>query len=182
MTAEYDLTKDDLTAFNLYHHRHSPTARRQYLRAWFTPAILWLLVCTGIWYLADMKRDTPLQTFLDLLPLFSGAAIHLALFPWLYRRRLRKIIGSMVSEGENRGLFDRRRVTMSAQEVIDASEFSRNSTAWRSVERVVISREYLYIYTNALAAIILPERAFADRSEFDTFARTATEYYQKART
>lgn len=85
----------------------------------------------------------------------------------------------MVSEGENRGLFGRRRVTISAQEVVDASELSRNSTAWRSVERVVVANEYLYIYTNALAAIILPQRAFADRSAFDTFARTATEYYQK---
>jgi len=33
MTAEYEITQDDLSAFNLYHHRHSPTARRQYLRS-----------------------------------------------------------------------------------------------------------------------------------------------------
>ena len=32
MTDEYELTKDDLSVFNLYHQRHSQTARRHYLR------------------------------------------------------------------------------------------------------------------------------------------------------
>jgi hypothetical protein len=62
MTAEYEITKDDLIAFNLYHHRHSPTTRRQYLRSWFVPAFMWLLVCTGIWYWAGRERGTPLRS------------------------------------------------------------------------------------------------------------------------
>ena len=76
MTTEYELTKDDLSTFNLYHHRHSPTARRQYLRSWFIPAVVWSIVFAAIWYLADRERGTPLQTFLDLLPLFSGVPIY----------------------------------------------------------------------------------------------------------
>ena len=90
MTAEYVITKDDLSAFNLYHHRHSPTARRQYLRSWFSFPVVWLLVCTGIWHLADRARGTPLRTFLDLLPLFSGVPVYLVYFPWAYRRNLKK--------------------------------------------------------------------------------------------
>jgi len=102
MTAEYEITKDDLRAFNLYHHRHSPTARQHYLRSWFVPAFVWLFVCIGIWYLADRERGTPLRTFLDLLPLFSGVPLYLVYFPWAYRRKLRKIVDGMVGEGQNR--------------------------------------------------------------------------------
>ncbi len=40
MTAEYEITRDDFRAFNLYHHRHSPTARRQYLLSWLVPAFM----------------------------------------------------------------------------------------------------------------------------------------------
>ena len=115
MTAEYELTKDDLRVFNLYHHFQSPTARQHYHRAWFIPAFVWLLVCTGIWYVADREHGTPFRTFLDLLPLFSGVPIHLAIFPWWYRRKLRKIVDGMVGEGANRGLFGRHRVTISPE-------------------------------------------------------------------
>jgi hypothetical protein len=88
MTAEYDLKKDDWSAFSLYHHFHSPTAHRQYLRSWFVPATIWLLVCMVIWHLADRERGTPLRTFFDLLPLFSGVPTYLIYFPWAYRRKV----------------------------------------------------------------------------------------------
>jgi len=180
MTVEYEITKDDLSAFHLYHHRHSPTARRQYLRSWFLPAFVWLLVCSGIWYLADRERGTPLRTFLDLLPLFSGVPLQLLYFPWAYRRKLRKIIEGMVSEGQNRGVFSRHRVTISPEGVTESCEHGQTSTAWRAIERVASAGEHAYIYTNAVAAIIVPRRAFASPTEFDEFVRTAREHLEKA--
>ena len=180
MTTEYELTKDDLEAFNLYHNVHSPTARRHYYRAWFIPAIVWLLICTGIWYLADKERGTPFRTFLDLLPLFSGVPIHLVIFPWWYRRKVRKIVAGMGGEGRNHGLFSRHRVTISSESVSDSSEHGQTSTAWRAVERVATADAHAYIYINALAAIIVPRRAFAGPSEFEEFVRTAREHHEKA--
>lgn len=180
MTAEYEITKEDLIAFNLYHHRHSPTARRQYLRSWFVPAFVWLFVFSGIWYLADKERGTPLRTFLDLLPLFSGLPLYVVCFPWAYRWKIRKIVAGMVSEGQNRGLFSRHRVTISPEGVIDSGEHGQTSTAWRGVERVVAADEHAYIYTNALGAVIVPRRAFAGPSEFEEFVRTARGHHEKA--
>ena len=180
MNAEYELTKDDLSTFNFYHHIHSPTARRQYYRSWFVPAVIWLVVCTGLWYLADRERGTPLRTFLDLLPLFSGLPLYLIYFPWAYRRKLRKIVAGMVSEGQNRGLFSRHRVMISPEEVTDSGEFGQSSTAWRAVERVALNGDYAFIYTNALAAIIVPRRAFPVPKDFEEFVRTAGEYHKKA--
>jgi len=176
MTAEYEITKADLCAFNLYHHRHSPTARRQYLRSWFIPAFAWLLVCIGIWYLADRERGTPSRTLLDLLPLFSIVPLYLLYFPWVYRRKLRKIVDGMVSEGKNRGLFSHHRVTISPEGVTDSGEHNQTATAWRAVERVAAAGEHAYIYTSALSAIIVPRRAFASPSEFEAFVQTAREY------
>jgi hypothetical protein len=179
MNAEYELTKDDLSAFNLYHHFHSPTARRQYYRSWFVPAFIWLLACTGIWYLADRERGTPLRTFLDLSPLFAGVPLYLIYFPWAYRRKLRKIVAGMVSEGQNRGLFSRHRVTISPEGVTDSGEFGQSSTAWRAVERVACNGDYAFVYANALTAIIVPRRAFAAPTEFEEFVRTASDYHEK---
>jgi hypothetical protein len=180
MTAEYEITKEDVGAFNLYHSLHSPAARRQYLRSWFVPAVIWLFVFSGIWYFADRERGRPFQTFLDLFPLFSFVPLYLLYFPWAYRRKLRNIVAGMVSEGQNRGLFGRHRVTISPESVVESSEHSQSSTAWRAVERIVSADERAYIYTNALAAIIVPRRAFASPSEFDAFVRTARGHHEKA--
>ena len=179
MNVEYELTKDDLSAFNLYHHFHSPTARRQYFRSWFLPAAIWLLVCTGVWYVAGRESGTPMRTFLGLLPLFSGAPFYLIYFPWAYRRMFRKIVAGMVSEGQNRGLFSLHHVTISPEGVTDASEFGQSSTFWRAVERVASNDNYAFVYTNALAAIIVPRRAFAAPTEFEEFVRRATDYHEK---
>ena len=71
-SVEYDLVKDDWSAFNFCHHFHSPTARRQYLWAWFGSALLVLFVCLGITLLASLNSPTPVATFLALLPLSAG--------------------------------------------------------------------------------------------------------------
>ena len=180
MTAEYEITRDDLSAFNLYHHRHSPTARRHYRRSWLLPAFIGFLICSGIGYLANDGRG-PWRTFLDLLPLFSFVPMYLLYFPWAYRRTLRKNVAGMVSEGQNRGLFSPHRVTISPEGVTSSSELEQTSTAWRAVERVVASPTHAYIYTNALAAVIVPQRAFASPAEFEEFIRTARDYYENAR-
>jgi hypothetical protein len=77
-------------------------------------------------------------------------------------------------------LFSRHRVTISAESVTDAGEHCQTATAWRAVERVAASEEHAYIYTNALTAIIVPRRAFADPPEFEQFVRLAKDYREKA--
>jgi hypothetical protein len=180
MVIEYEITKEDLAAFNLYHQFQSPTARRHYVRAWIFPAAAWLILCTGIWYLADRERGRPFRTFLDLLPLFSGVPLYLLYFPWAYRRKVRKIIAGMVNEGENRGVLGRHQVRISPEGIRESGELSEASTAWRAIERVVRDGEYAFIYTNALAAIIVPRRAFGSLEEFEQFVRAASAYHQKA--
>jgi hypothetical protein len=181
MTAEYEITKEDFIAYNLYHHRHSPTARRQYLWAWLLPAFLWLIVCVAIWYFADRNRGTPLRTFLHLLPLFSAVPLHLLYFPWAYKRKLRKTVDGMASEGRNEGLFSRHRVTISPEGVTDSSEHIQTSSAWRAIEQIASTEDHAYIYINAMAALIVPRRGFSSPSEFDEFVRTARQYHEKAR-
>jgi hypothetical protein len=134
----------------------------------------------AFWYLADRERGTPLQTFLDLLPLFSIVPLYVLYFPGAYRHRLRKIVAGMVGEGQNRGLFSRHRVTISPEGVADASEHGQSSTAWRAVERVAAADEHVYIYTSALGAVIVPRRAFAGPSQFEEFVRTAREHHERA--
>lgn len=180
MKVQYEINQDDVSAFNLFHHFHSPTIRRQYLRSWLIPAFVMFLACTSFWYWVDKDRGTPLQTFLDLLPLFFVVPIYLIYFPWAYRRKIRSLVARMIDEGQNRALFGHHEVTISEDGIAGSSEFSQATMAWRAVERVTHNADYIYIYTNAMAALIVPHRAFASTKEFDDFARIATEYHRNA--
>ncbi len=179
MTAEFEITRDDLVAFNQFHNRHSPMARRQFLIAWLLPVVAWFLVFSVIWYFADKHRGTPLRTLLDLLPLLSFVPIYLLYFPWAYRRKLRKLVGGMVSEGRNRGLLGWHRVGISPTEITEANGHGQTSIRWSGIERVAAENGLAFIYTSAISAIIVPERAFPDPVEFEQFLRQAREYHEK---
>lgn len=180
MTIEFNLTKEDLAAFNHYHLRHSPTARRQYLRGWLVPPAIWLAIFLTIWLLADSQRGTPLKTLRDLLPLFVFVPLYLIYFPYAHRRTIQRTIEGMTSEGKNRGMLGRRRLTLKAEGLAEATEVSETTTSWSGVERVSVSEEHAFIYVSALAAITVPRRAFPSETEFNSFVRAATDLQTKA--
>ena len=180
VSIECEVTKDDLVAFNQYHNRHSPFGRRQYLRALLRFPALWLLVFAMIWYFADQKRGTPLQTFLDLSPLLYGLVVYLLYIPFAYRRAVQQAVNGMLDEGKNKGILGRHRVTLTPESVIEASEFSQNATSWRAVERVVEFGDHVFIYINSMAAIVVPRRAFPAPSEFDKFINAANAHRERA--
>lgn len=60
------------------------------------------------------------------------------------------------------------------------SELGQSTTAWKAVEKVAAVDGGIYIYTSALAAVIVPRRAFASQLEFDEFVRMAGAFHEKA--
>jgi hypothetical protein len=180
MTVEFNIDAADFEDWNFYHNLHSPTARRNYLWGWFLPPAMWLIVFGLIWQLADQKRGTPLRTFLDLLPLFFPVPFLLIYYPFAYRRKLKKIIKGMVNEGKNRSLFGKHQVILSADGIQDLRELQRTWTSWKAVERIVKMNSCAYIYVSGLSAIIIPVRAFASESEFESFVQEAEGFLQSA--
>ncbi len=180
LTAEYELTKDDWIAFNFYRHFHSPIARRQYLRSWFSSVIAVLIICLGISLLASLNSPTPGSTFVALLPLYSGVLFCLVWFPWSNRRKVRKIVAGMLGEGRNRTLLGKQRVAISPEGITKSSDFDRTTVAWSGIEQVIKDKDHAYVYTSTLTAIIVPRRAFADDVGFDEFVSKATQYHEEA--
>jgi YcxB-like protein len=175
-----NLTKEDWSAFNYYHHFHSPTTRRQYLRGWFGSAIIVLLICLGVSLIASLNSPHPGSTFPVLLPLFSAVLLCLVWFPWVYRHKVRNIVAGMIGEGRNRTLLGRQRVSISPEGISRSSDFDQTSTRWSAVERVIKDKDHAFVYTRALTAIIIPRRTFADVVAFDDFVLRATGYLREA--
>ena len=55
-------------------------------------------------------------------------------------------------------------------------------TAWEGIDRIVVTDQHAFFYLNEVAVYcILPRRAFADESEFETFVASARTYHDAAK-
>lgn len=179
MTVQYELNKDDYVAFSLYHHYHSPTVLKHYYRDWFIPVLMFICIFALIWYFADLERDTPLKTFINLLPLFSFVPIYLIYFPLSFRRRIKKVVKGMIDDGRNINLFGRHEVSITDDGIDDLGEYSNTSHKWPAIEKIVMFKEYIFIYLSSIEAIIIPHRAFSATEEFHSFFASASAFREK---
>lgn len=180
MIVEYELAPSDFVAFTVHHHRHSPASLRQYYRAVFVPPAIWLTVWLILWYTSIDAEHSSWDSFRALLPLLWFLPLYPLVYRWLYHRNMVKIANRMCREGNNRGLFSLQKAEISAEGVANSSAFDQTMTTWAAVERVSRDCEHIYIYVNALMAVIIPRRAFATELEFDGFVESARRFHERA--
>ncbi|MGQ9807317.1 MAG: YcxB family protein [Armatimonadota bacterium] len=167
---EYDFTLEDALAFNEYHFRRSPAGRRARLRHMFLPPAIWMGLALG--FEAFVGGDTN-HSFAVALAAVSAMWILTA--PLFLARQIRRSVQRMYGEGRNRALFGRHVMTVSSEGVTDEGPGTRTQTRWESVERIARSMDHLFIYLNAVAAHVVPARAFRDRGEFERFVESVRE-------
>lgn len=173
---QYQLNKEDFKAFNLYHYYHSPTTRKQYYRSWFMPIVIWLIFFVIIWYFSLTDESTPLRGLLDLSPLLVFVPLYLVYYPFAFRRRFTKIVKSMFDDGRNVIFLGDKKVSISETGIDDIGEYSSTSIKWPAIERVVLFKEYIFVYTSSTEGIIIPARAFSTDEEFNSFYNAANTY------
>lgn len=180
MTIEYQLTQDDLETFNLYHNRHSPFARQQFWKSLLVPVSVWLTLWIILWYLGNRGRNEPVQTAIALSPLLYMLPVYILIYPWLYRRAVRKGVAGMLKEGKNRDMYAKQHLTVTPEAIHSSNEFGQSTTYWRAVERLVEDEDHIYIYLSTYIALIIPRRAFREEGEFERFSQAAQGYYAGA--
>lgn len=145
----YTNTIDDMVAFNMYHISYSPTLRR--IRLWSTWGLA--LIVLLISALVSLFRRDP---FL-LIVIASWSAIYLLVsIPW-YKWTVRRRIGKLVREGQNRSFLCEHTLRLTADGLHAASEVSEGKILWSGIERIGENEEYLFIYTGAGVGIVIPK-------------------------
>ena len=177
LSVSYEFTKDDLVAFNRYHSRNSPTARRQYFRALIIIPAVWLAIWLLLVYSAGKKDGDFLRAASALKTLIIFLPAYCLLFPVFHRRTLRRAIDGMIDEGSNRRLFGQKTITASESGITERGEHGSSTTAWSAVERIVRLEDVTYVYVSALSAEIVPRRAFQSGSEYDAFISRLQDFH-----
>jgi hypothetical protein len=167
---EYELTRDDLYAFQWRAAFHSPRGRR--IRRWayfgWLLAIVLLAIVPAI---GPRGLDISRVSFTFILIAFPIAA----LFQWFFETRMmRRLINRLLDdEKPGRGQLGRHRLVLTEDAVVESTAVNEQRTSWAGVDRVEQNADYIFIYTSAAAAHMIPKRAFRDSAEAEAFYQLA---------
>jgi hypothetical protein len=176
MEIEFEITLDDLVAFNVYHNRHSKPGKRNRL---ILSGFLTLAALASMSSILLPDPDSPIvwnasSITLSLLPiLFMAALFGLALSPGVRRWQTKRALKRLLSEGKSKRLVGARRLTLTSTGVTHRTAVTEAETKWSAVEKLVETDQHLFIYTSPVEAFIVPRRAFVDEAQYQEFAGTA---------
>jgi hypothetical protein len=172
MEVEYELTRDDLYAFQwraAFSSGIGKRARRWAYLAWFVAIVLFaILPAIG----ADGFVISRIS-FKFILVAYPIAALG----QWFFETRLtrRLILRLLKDEKPGRGQLGKHRLAMNEEGIVESTGVNQSRTSWIGVDRVEQNADYIFIYTSPHAAHMIPKRAFRDPQEAEAF-------YQFART
>jgi hypothetical protein len=165
---EYELTRDDLYAFQWRGVFLTPRGRR----ARRVPYLIWVLAILIFAIVPAIGADG--FTISRISVGFIVVAIPIAfLFQWCLERWLirRTILRLLEDEKPGKGLLGRHRIVLSQDGLVESTAVGESRASWTGVDRIEQDSHNIYIYTSLAAAHVIPKRAFRDPQEADAFYR-----------
>jgi hypothetical protein len=146
----YTPTIEDYVAFNLYHLRHSPVARRAKWRAVVLMGFFVLLACAVVSYMTRSSWGTyVVQVILCALIVVYSA--------WRYDHNVAVHVRRHLREGRNAAQLSPHTVRIAADGIVEATTLNEATYRWPAIERVAESDDHLFIYIGAAQAIGIPK-------------------------
>ena len=166
MRVSFDTTLDDIHAFNTHYARTAqlPQQSRKMVRGALTLTLGSLMFALGIAF---------------HLPIAFWIINALILFGWwqFYPRGVeamaRRSTQKLYAEGRNAGMLGPTTVTIEPEWLSEASSEREVRTRWRSVEKMDLTADYIFLYVTGFSAVIVPFRAFAGPDVKNAFIELA---------
>ena len=170
LEVEYEITRGDLFAFQWRAAFTSPMARRRQWKAyavWFVALLLFASV-------PAIGADGFVPSRISLTFLLIAFPV-VAFLQWFLERRLMRgailrLVGQERPEG---GQLGRHRMELSDGGLLERTAVGESRISWAGVDRVEEDPHYIYIYTSAAAAHVIPKRAFPATSGAEAFYQHA---------
>jgi hypothetical protein len=165
---EYELTRRDLYAFQWRAVFASPRGRRARRKVYF----LWLLAVVLFAAVPAIGADGFAISRVNFTFLVIAFPV-VVLFQWFLERRLVRsaILQLLKEEKPGKGQLGKHRMVVSEDGLIESTAVGESRISWAGVDRIEQNPEYIFIYTSALGAHVIPKRAFRDTQEAEDFYR-----------
>jgi hypothetical protein len=181
MEVEYELTPEDVVAFNRYSRwgffPRPPTR-------WKTDLIILglLVVSASVLVYVLFALDFSLSSlFYSAFPPFISVFTSILTIFLMNRILAPTQIWKTLRQGRNAEMvLGWQQIALNAQGVRRESQFSSSIHFWKGIDKVATTEEHVFFYLRTATAYIVPLRAFPDGRAFDAFADAAKRYYETA--
>lgn len=166
MEVHYELTEEDVIAFNLYHIQNSKTGKNSLRWQRYVSPVIFLLFAYFLSVYSDMQLSL-------LLPIFGVTAVIWVLFyPKYFYYHITRQVRKMLKEGTNSGLVGSHVLKMTKSGITDQSSAAETSVQWNGITQVAEDAQYVFIYTSTVSAYILPKRDIYSLDNLKSFIET----------
>lgn len=163
MQLDYELTIEDIVNFNLYHFRNSKTFKnKRILFRWIIP--IWVIL-VHVYLNFDQSNGTIL---LYNIPIFLFGALWYFFYNRLYFWRVGVNLNKMLREGRNNGMIGKQKITLTDDSLNVETEFHSSRFKLGSINQIVETTEYIFLYLTSMSALVIPQPAFRN-SKKDEF-------------
>lgn len=166
MNIEYTNTTEDFVAFAEHCRRTSPVARRNALVQSLIAA------ATAFGLVAFMIRNV----VFGIGAAVTAVVIYRVITPGWVGRQVRAVY----AEGRNKGTVGRHKLELAPDALVEHSEAGTGTYRWDALEKIDVTDGYVFVFTSALAAHVIPARAFRTPEERNDFLDEARRRMAKA--
>jgi hypothetical protein len=174
MEAQFEMLPQDIAAFQRYYAKH---------RNWFTWVTGRTLMLVGVMLVQMGSVHLVMLHYFRDDPEYRQAADVLVacLFVcWIgvfVLLRINPNVNAKRFQGERK----RMTVRIDAEWLHSSNPVVAESRRWRSMEKIGVTRDHAFFFTQPNAAVLLPRRAFPDREGFETFVSAARGFFDAAK-
>ena len=149
MKYKFNFTMDDWIKYNDYYTKNSKAYKKQHIKV-----IIINTICAGV--ISTIAYQGKVLTVFTLLRIISVFAVWALLSILLYRYNVKKNIKNMLKDGKNNTIFGEQIVELTDEYIISSAAGNESKITWKSVEKYVEDKGYIYLFISSINAFIIP--------------------------
>ncbi|PID20476.1 hypothetical protein CSV61_14500 [Sporosarcina sp. P3] len=152
MEIHYDLTEQDVVAFNLYHVKNSKVGKNSLQWQRYISPLIFLLFAYFLTVFTDMAKGPLFATF------GLTSILWVIFYPKYFYYHITRQVSKMLKGGKNEGLVGEHSMKMNKVGIVDQTSVGETKVQWSGVKQLIEDADYFYIYTSTVSAYIIPKR------------------------
>jgi len=174
MKIEYEIDMNDIMQFQKYHLNNSQQMKKQILAVrLFIPIII-----IGIFIAFKIGSESIIDLIKNYYMLFVVMILWFFLYPIIAKSSIFRLGKKYYLEGKNKEVLCKHKITIGKNKITEETKNSKNEHTWDGIEKIVYTNDYIFIYTSALTAHVVPIRVFKNEDEKNKFINALKEYKQ----
>jgi hypothetical protein len=170
MNIRYEITIDDVVAFQMHHVAHSKTIQRQ--KSILIGIVGFACLIAAIFIFA-IEPNVLLAAITAVITSAVSFGLLAYTFNVSYRRGIERLARDLLAEGGNRGILGVHEIRIDDTGVTEWTAVSESRHTWHGIDQIVETDEYAFLYISALQAHVIPKHA--------VIAGDPTKFIQRAR-